>query len=94
MEYTRYGSTDMQVSRFGLGCMRFPSDEKEAIEMVRYAIDNGVNYIDTAYVYKNSEVITGKALKDGYRQRTYLATKNPVWHANRHEDLKSCWMSS
>jgi predicted aldo/keto reductase-like oxidoreductase len=88
MEYTRYGSTDLQVSRLGLGCMRFPASEKEAIEMVRYAIDHGVNYIDTAYVYKDSEVITGKALKDGYRQRTYLATKNPVWHANRHGDLE------
>jgi uncharacterized protein len=42
MEYAQYGKTGMKVSRFGLGCMRFPTDEKEAIEMVRYAIDNGV----------------------------------------------------
>ena len=48
MEYTDFGGTGLRVSRFGLGCMRFPSDEKKAIEMVRYAIDNGVNYIDTA----------------------------------------------
>jgi uncharacterized protein len=41
MEYSQFGRTGMRVSRFGLGCMRFPSDEKEAIEMVRYAIDNG-----------------------------------------------------
>jgi len=48
MEYTDFGGTGLRVSRFGLGCMRFPSDEKKAIEMVRYAIENGVNYIDTA----------------------------------------------
>lgn len=88
MEYVSYGNTGMKVSRFGLGCMRFPSDEKEAIEMVRYAIDHGVNYLDTAFVYKDSEIITGKALKDGYRNKTYLATKSPIWNINKHEDFE------
>lgn len=88
MKYVEYGKTGMKVSRFGLGCMRFPSDEKEAIEMVRYAIDNGVNYLDTAYIYKNSEIITGKALKDGYRDKTYLATKSPIWNITKHEDFE------
>lgn len=89
MEYKEYGKTGMKVSRFGLGCMRFPSEESEAIEMVRYAIDNGVNYLDTAYMYENSEVITGKALKDGYRHKTYLATKSPIWHITKHEDFET-----
>ncbi len=88
MEYTQYGKTGLRVSRFGLGCMRFPPNEADAIEMVRYAIDHGVNYIDTAYVYKDSEVITGKALKNGYRDRTYLATKSPIWNITRHEDFE------
>lgn len=52
MEYTQYGKTGLKVSRFGLGCMRFPKEEKDAIEMVRYAIDHGVNYLVTAYAYK------------------------------------------
>ncbi|MFL0195048.1 aldo/keto reductase [Clostridium sp. WILCCON 0269] len=88
MEYVEYGKTGIKVSRFGLGCMRFPSDEKEAIEMVRYALDNGVNYIDTAFIYKGSEVITGKALRNGYRNKTYLATKSPIWNITRHEDFE------
>jgi aryl-alcohol dehydrogenase-like predicted oxidoreductase len=54
MEYTMLGKTGLQVSRFGLGCMRFPESKEEAIKMVRYAIDNGVNYLDTAYIYKDS----------------------------------------
>ncbi|MDQ7095148.1 aldo/keto reductase [Desulfosporosinus sp. PR] len=88
MEYVQYGKTGMKVSRFGLGCMRFPAAEKEAIAMVRYAIDNGVNYLDTAFVYKDSEVITGKALKDGYRNKIYLATKSPIWNITKHEDFE------
>ncbi len=88
MEYTQYGKTGLEVSRFGLGCMRFPADENDAIEMVRYAIDHGVNYLDTAYSYQNSEVITGKALRDGYRDRTYLATKSPIWLIKKHEDFE------
>ncbi|MDR3244741.1 MAG: aldo/keto reductase [Elusimicrobiota bacterium] len=88
MEYIEFGNTKLQVSRFGLGCMRFPPDAKDAINMVRYAIDNGVNYIDTAYVYANSEVITGKALQEGYRKKIYLATKSPIWNINSHSDFE------
>ena len=74
--------------------MRFPSDEKEAIEMVRYAIDNGVNYLDSAFIYKDSQIITGKALKDGYRNKTYLATKSPIWNINKHEDFTVVYQSN
>lgn len=88
MNYVPLGKTGLNVSRFGLGCMRFPKDEKEAVRMVRYAIDAGVNYLDTAYVYGDSEVITGKALKDGYRKKTFLATKNPTWNISKHSDFE------
>lgn len=88
MKYAPYGKTGMQVSRFGLGCMRFPKEEQEAIQMIRYAIDHGVNYLDTAYVYGDSEIITGKALLDGYRNKTYLATKCPVWNVRQHSDFE------
>jgi predicted aldo/keto reductase-like oxidoreductase len=88
MEYGQYGKTGLTVSKLGLGCMRFPKDENEAIGIVRHAIDNGINYLDSAYVYKDSEVITGKALRDGYRDKIILATKSPIWNVSRYEDFE------
>lgn len=88
MQYVQFGNTGLEISRFGLGCMRFPKEEKESIDMVRYALDNGVNYVDTAYIYKNSEVILGKALQDGYRDKTNIATKSPIWQIKKHQDFE------
>jgi predicted aldo/keto reductase-like oxidoreductase len=89
------GSLGWDVSVLGFGAMRFPMidqakvDEKEAIRMIRYAIDNGVNYIDTAYPYHNgeSEVIVGRALQDGYRDKVHLTTKLPMWAVRKSEDF-------
>jgi predicted aldo/keto reductase-like oxidoreductase len=75
-----------RVSQLGFGAMRLPMVDgtvnvPETIRMLRYAIDNGVNYLDTAWPYHGgeSEGIVGKALEDGYRDRTFIATKSPVW---------------
>jgi predicted aldo/keto reductase-like oxidoreductase len=78
----------MEVSRFGLGCMRFPANEDEAIEMVRLAIDSGVNYLDTAYVYEGSEATLGKALAGGYRERIHLVSKSNTWGIEKHADFE------
>ncbi len=99
MEYRKFDQFEKPVSLFGIGCMRFPTmkendrtvvDKAEAIRMVRYGIDHGINYIDTAYPYHSgeSEFIVGEALKDGYREKVYLATKCPVWLAEKYEDLE------
>ena len=88
MEYIEFGKTGMRLSRFGLGCMRFPADDEEAIKMVRHAIDSGVNYIDTAYTYPGSEEIVGKALTDGYRDKVCLVTKCPVAMSSSKEDME------
>lgn len=88
MQYRNFGNTKEKVSALGFGTMRLPRitgtntiDEKCSIELIRNAIDNGVNYIDTAYSYDDgmAEIITGKALAGDYRDKVFLATKAPVW---------------
>ena len=64
-------------------------DEPQAINMIRAAIDQGVNYIDTAWGYhrEQSEPLVGKALSDGYREKVHLATKLPSWLIHSQGDM-------
>lgn len=90
------GKTKEEVSLLGFGCMRLPTltggeiDEERAISMIRYAIDAGVNYLDTAYNYHGgkSEALVGRAVKDGYREKVHIATKMPVWLLESPEDCE------
>ena len=95
MKYRVLGKTGAEVSALGFGCMRLPVlendqiDEAEAIRIIRNGIDNGINYLDTAFGYHGgqSEILVGKALKDGYRNKAYLATKLPLWNIKCEEDV-------
>ncbi len=95
--YRELGQTGKKVSTIGFGCMRFDVidddysriDEDKAIALIRDAIDSGLNYLDTAYPYHggNSELLVAKAVKDGYRDKTYIATKLPSWLVKTREDM-------
>jgi len=97
MKYRTMGRDKDKVSILGFGCMRLPViddkhdqiDEVEAKKQIRYAIDNGINYIDTAFPYHGgkSEEFVGRVLEDGYREKVFLATKSPSWLIESREDL-------
>ena len=99
MKYRTMGKLGIQTSAFGLGCMRFNGaasedsviDEEKAIRLIRQAIDGGVTYLDTAYVYldKTSEIVLGKALRDGYRDRVNIATKMPAEFVHNREEMEA-----
>jgi len=104
MQYRTLGKSDCEVSVLGFGCMRLPMlgstravdrfdpnkaiDEEEATRMIHYAIDHGINYFDTAYVYHGgkSETLLGKALK-AHRDGVMIATKLPTWLAQTPDDF-------
>lgn len=98
MIYKAFG--DLKLSSLGMGCMRFPvcKDDNKKIdidltrEMVKYAIDHGVNYFDTAWGYHNgtSETVLGEILSHYPRESFYLATKFPGYdlaNINKVEEI-------
>jgi predicted aldo/keto reductase-like oxidoreductase len=98
MKYRPFGKMNNQVSVLGFGCMRFPLldedsshiDEEKSSEMLRYALDHGVNYYDTAYPYHGgaSERFVGKFFaQEGGREKIYIATKFPSWEAKSADDF-------
>jgi len=96
MEYRQFVDLAWKPSALGFGCMRLPTEngneninEDEATEMLAYAIDHGVNYVDTAYPYHggNSEPFVGRFLENGYREQVKLATKLPCWKIEERGDF-------
>jgi len=76
------GSSDLKCAPIGLGCMSFsgvygPADDDETVDFVRYAIDKGIDFLDSSdmYGWGHNEDVLARALKDGYRDKVVLATK-------------------
>jgi predicted aldo/keto reductase-like oxidoreductase len=94
MQYRKFGKTNFQSSILGFGCMRFPTlnkkiDQEKSKKMIYYAIDHGVNYLDTAYPYHEgeSEAFLGKILTGDYRKKVKIATKLPCWLVEKKADF-------
>ena len=103
MRYRTLGKTGEKVSVLGYGCMRLPTvggdyatvDEAAAMRLLRHAVDNGVNYIDTSWPYHSadplkegtSEPFVGRAVREIGRDRVFVATKLPIWAVQSREDM-------
>jgi predicted aldo/keto reductase-like oxidoreductase len=100
MDYRKFGKLDWKASALGFGTMRLPVingdmgnvDEPEAIRMLHYAIDHGVNYIDSAYGYHHgkTDLVIGKALQGEYKGKARVATKLPSPEIRIAEDFDRC----
>ncbi len=103
MKYRTLGASGIRVPALGFGCMRYPLlpgrknskrrcavDVPEAVRMMRYAFERGVNYFDSAWGYHMgwSEVVLGKALKGMPRDKVMVTTKMPVWLAKKPADFR------
>jgi len=96
MKYRVVTKTGDKISAIGFGCMRLATtkfgriDETKAEEQIRYAIEQGVNYFDTAYFYHNgeSERFLGRVFKDrNLREKVNIATKLPPLLVHKREDM-------
>lgn len=96
MLYRKNPKNGKELSILGYGCLRFTKkggviDQKKAEEEMKAAIENGVNYFDTAYTYHGSEVCLGKFLAKGYRDKVNIATKLPHYYIKTIEDMEKCF---
>jgi len=103
MQFRFLGNTHEKLSILGFGCMRLPIldgdmgkiDEEQAGALIRHAIDQGVNYLDTAWSYHSSamgqkgesEPFVGRILQGGYREKVNIATKLPTWLVHTRKDM-------
>lgn len=94
MQYRTDPKTNNRISALGLGCMRFPvtvpgrPDARAAETIIARAVERGVNYLDTAYLYPGNEACVGAALERlGLRDKVFLATKLPHGSCKRPEDF-------
>ncbi len=90
----KFNGKEQEVSLLGFGCMRFPQkdgeiDKKRSKQMIMKAVNNGVNYIDTAYPYHGgkSELFVKEVIQELDRESFILADKLPIWDCKTKEDV-------
>jgi len=88
MQYVTDRKSGNMLSVLGFGCMRFPRDRTKTEQLIIKAVEAGVNYFDTGYIYGNSEVTLGDILhKNGLREKVFLATKLPHQKCKSYDDF-------
>lgn len=99
MQYRLDPRSGNQLSILGFGCMRFPRnltqiDLNKTEKLILEAIDKGINYFDTAYIYGGSEEAFGTILqKNNIRDKIYIATKLPYFKCKKYEDFDTLFQT-
>ncbi|PQM35954.1 putative aldo-keto reductase 2 [Prunus yedoensis var. nudiflora] len=92
----KLGSQGLEVSAQGLGCMGMsafygaPKPDADMISLIHHAIDSGVTFLDTSDMYGpfTNEILLGKALKGGVREKVELATKFGIYFADKKMEVR------
>lgn len=83
-----------KVSKLGFGAMRFPDDFNDIQALIDKSMASGINYYDTAYVYGDSEILLGRALKKYKRDSFYVTSKMPSWYVSKEADIERIFNDS
>ena len=93
MDYITLGRTGLKVSVMGLGCggpsrvgQATGNSEEESIQIVKHALKSGINFIDTAEVYRTEQIV-GKGIKDFNREDLIISTKKSTWGTLTPKDV-------
>ncbi len=87
MKYKELGSTGEKVSAIGIGTWKMGANPEDDVSAIRYALDNGVNLVDTAEMY-GTEPLVGKAVAG--RKDAFIATKVSPHHFGHDDVIRAC----
>ena len=95
MQYRTDPKSGNRLSALGLGCMRFPKNAAACDELITSAVEAGINYFDTAYMYSGSEATLGGILKKhGLREKIFIADKLPHFRCKSPGDIEKLFAES
>ena len=99
MQYRTDKKSGKELSILGFGCMRFPRnmgqiDLNKTEQLIIRAVEAGINYFDTAYIYGGSEEVLGQIIsKNNLRDKMFLATKLPLAKCTKYEDFDTIFQT-